>query len=332
MPYSRRIFMTASAAAAAAATLAACSSPDNSSQTSSSAPAAGPATIEANTGSVTVKLPVTKAACLDNRAFEMLANWGVPLVAAPKGLIPATVTAYSGDGIVDIGNHREPNLEALAAAEPDLIITGQRFSRFNEQISSLTQGTPVIDLEPRKEQPFDTELFRHAAGLGKLFAKEAEADKLVADFKAAVERAKKAYDGNATVMAVNVSGGKIGFIAPKVGRTFGPLYDLLGLTPALQVEGASDDHQGDDVSVEAIAQANPAWMLVLDRDGAVAASEPGYTPAKDVIAGNAALQNVAAITSGHVVYAPQDTYTNESIITYTEIITSIAEAFEKAKG
>ena len=50
-----------------------------------------------------------------------------------------------------------------------------------------------------------------------------------------------------------------------------------------------------------------------------------------MISGNAVLQNVTAISTGQVVYAPNDTYTNESIITYTEIFNSLADAFEAAK-
>ena len=49
-----------------------------------------------------------------------------------------------------------------------------------------------------------------------------------------------------------------------------------------------------------------------------------------MIEGNAALKNVTALTKGQTVYAPNDTYTNESIITYTEILNSIADSFEKA--
>ena len=131
-------------------------------------------------------------------------------------------------------------------------------------------------------------------------------------------------------MAVDVSGGNIGYVAPGKGRTWGPVFDLLGLKPALEVEGSTDSHTGDDISVEAIAEANPAWILVLDRDAAIT-KDGSNTPAETVINDNAALSNVNALQNKHVVYAPNDTYTNESIITYTEIFNSIADAFEAAK-
>ena len=73
-------------------------------------------------------------------------------------------------------------------------------------------------------------------------------------------------------------------------------------------------------------------MFVLDRDAAISARlEPGYQAAKDVIEGSDALRNVAAVKDGQIVYAPEDTYTNESIITYTESLNDIADAFEAAK-
>ena len=112
-----------------------------------------------------------------------------------------------------------------------------------------------------------------------------------------------------------------------MGRTFGPLFDEFGFTPALEVEGASDDHQGDDISVEAIADSDPDWIVVLDRDAGVS-SEEGATPAAEVIEQSEALQDVTAVKEGNIYYAPADTYTNEGIQTYTEIFNGLADAFE----
>ena len=333
---SRTTTSLAAIAAIAALGLAACTSGTTSSQSSASsssttqATQASSVTIDANDGPVDIKLPVTRAASLDNRTFEVLEQWGVPLVAVPKQQIPSTVTAYNGDDIADVGMHRDPNLEALVAAEPDLIISGQRFSKFDAQIKELAPDVPLINLEPRDGQPFDKELIRQVTDLGEIFGKQDEAKKLVDDFNASIERAKKAYDSSSTVMAVDVSGGNIGYVAPGKGRTWGPVFDLLDLKPALEIEGATDSHTGDDISVEAIAESNPAWMLVLDRDAAIT-KDGSNTPAETVISGNAVLQNVPAISAGQVVYAPTDTYTNESIITYTEIFNSLADAFEAAK-
>lgn len=55
------------------------------------------------------------------------------------------------------------------------------------------------------------------------------------------------------------------------------------------------------------------------------------TRSTPVIAKNQALAGVAAVKNQKVLVAPQDTYRNESIITYTKIFNSIADAFEQGK-
>ena len=107
---SRTTTSLAAIAAIAALGLAACSSGATSSSQSTTSSAseatqASSVSIEANDGTVDIKLPVTRAASLDNRTFEVLAQWNVPLVAAPKKLIPSTITAYNGDDIADVGMH-----------------------------------------------------------------------------------------------------------------------------------------------------------------------------------------------------------------------------------
>ncbi|WP_459610729.1 siderophore ABC transporter substrate-binding protein [Corynebacterium urogenitale] len=312
--------------------LTGCASTDEGSSSENTA-SAETISIEDNFGTQEVSTEPKAVASTDNRTFEILNQWGIELVAAPKGLVPKTVDGYkNNDDIADMGSHREPNLEALVAAQPDLIINGQRFSSQHEEIKKLNPDTPLVNLEPRDGEPFDAELKRQVTTLGEVFGKQEEAKKLVEDFDAALKRAKDAYDGQSSVMAVNVSGGEIGYVAPSVGRFYGPIFDWVGLKPALEVKGSTNDHEGDDISVEAIADSDPDWLLVLDRDGGTsAAEEDGYTPALDVIKNNDALSRVAAIKDEHVVLAPADTYTNESIITYTEVLNALADALEAAK-
>lgn len=323
-------------------TLSGCSSDSTTNDSASSETATAAAstaasesiTVTDNYGEKTVNLPVGKVASTDNRSFALLDEWGVDLVAAPKPLIPFTLEGYKkNDDIVDLGNHREPDLEALAAAQPDLIVNGQRFERFYDDIVKPNPQATVLDFEPREDEDLDEELIRQTEELGRVFGKEKGAEKTVKDFKDALEHAKKAAKDAGTVMAVNVTGGEVHYIAPKVGRTYGPLFDLLDLKPALEVEEGSSNHKGDDISVEAIAKSNPDWIVVLDRDGATnKREESDYVLAQKVIEDNAALDNVTALKEGQVYYAPQDTYTNESIVTYTKILNGLADAFESGKG
>ena len=317
-------------AIAASLTLAACSTGAADTAETQGAGAEGTITVEDNTGTQTVEMPAQSIVALDNRTFETLESWGVELAAAPLDLMPTTIGYKTDESIVNIGNHREPNLEAIAAVEPDLVIMGQRFTDYEDQIAELVPNATIISLEPREGEDFAEELKRQTTVLGELFGMQDEAAALNADFDAAYERVAAATPADATVMAVNTSGGQIGYLAPHVGRTLGVLFDWFGFTPALEVEGASDDHQGDEVSVEAIAESNPDWILVMDRDAAVAADEEGYQPGADLLAESEALQNVTAIQEGQIVVMPADTYTNEGIQTYTEYLNELADAFEAA--
>jgi iron complex transport system substrate-binding protein len=293
--------------------------------------AAASVTIEDNTGEHEIATPPASVVALDNRTFQTLSDWGVELSAGAVALMPDSVSYLDDDSIVDIGLHSEPNLEAIVAVEPDLIISGQRFTQHNEAIADLVPDATIIDLEPRDGEPFDAELKRQTTVLGEIFGKQDEAKELVDAFDEAVERAKAAYDDSATVMAVNTSGGEIGYLAPTVGRSLGPIYDILGLTPALEVDDASDDHQGDDISVEAIAASNPDWLLVLDRDAVFAAETPDYVQASEILVNSEALAGVTAVADEQIVYMPTDTYLNEGIQTYTTFLNDFADALEAAQ-
>lgn len=296
-----------------------------------------PATVEVtdNHGTVTVPVNPKNVVALDNRTFETLEEWGIELAAVPKAVMPADSVYVNDESVQDIGNHREPNLEVIAAVDPELVIVGQRFASYYEDIKKLVPNAAVIDLN------IDVETKDGSAGenlvkgfkditltLGQIFDKNEEAEELIARFDQALEEAKAAYNGTDTVMSVIVTGGNIGFSAPHHGRVWGPLYDIFGWVPALEVENTTTDHQGDEVSVEAIAQSNPDWIMVLDRDAAISSTEE-HTPAQDVIENSPALQKTTAVSKGQIIYAPKDTYTNESIQTFIEIFEEIAKAFQK---
>jgi iron complex transport system substrate-binding protein len=66
----------------------------------------------------------------------------------------------------------------------------------------------------------------------------------------------------------------------------------------------------------------------MDRDAAVSADDPSYVQASEVLENSEALASVTAVTEGNIVYMPADTYTNESIQTFTEYFGDLADAFE----
>ncbi|WP_405467868.1 siderophore ABC transporter substrate-binding protein [Microbacterium sp. Ld4] len=323
-----RPLVAASVAAVAVAALAGCAG-----TTPAAEPAAGSApatvTVEDNHGEQTVPSPPERVVATDNRTISMLDAWGIDVVAAPLDIFPAGLSyKEDGAGVANLGNHNEPDLEAVVAADPDLIVNGQRFSSYYADFETLVPDATIVELDPRDGEPFDEELTRQVTTLGEVFGKQDEAAALVAEFEASIDRVISAYDDSQTVMGLITSGGEINYAAPTTGRTLGPVYDILGLTPALESDG-STDHQGDDISVEAIAASNPDWILVMDRDAGVSVNtDEAYTPANDLIADSEALRNVTAVTEGNIVYTPQGTYLNEGIETYTTFFNDLADALE----
>lgn len=285
-------------------------------------------------GEVEAPFKPERVVALDNRTFETLSDWGIKLAAVPKDVMPSDSPYVKDDSIPNIGNHKEPNLEVIAAANPELIIVGQRFGKYTEDLKKLCPEATVIDLNwnvsKNAENPGETlinGLKTSTTTLGKIFDKNDEAEKLNSEFDKSIENAKKGYKPEEKVMAVVVNAGNIGYSAPKNGRVWGPMFEVFGWTPALEIENSSSDHKGDEVSVEAIAKSNPDWIFVLDRDASVS-KEGEFTPALEVLKGSEALKDVNAIKNNHLILAPADTYVNESIQTYIELFNNMAESFK----
>lgn len=284
-------------------------------------------------GKVKVPFKPNRVVALDNRTFETLDEWKIELAAAPKPLMPKSLSYTKNEKVKDIGNHREPNLEAIAQVNPDLVIVGQRFASYYDQIKKLVPQAAVISLdvtvdESAKEpdKALVNGLKNNTTILGTIFDKEKEAKKLNSQFDAAIKKAKSHYDPSKSVMSLTTTGGEITYVAPHYGRVWGPLYDIFNWKSALTVDQSTSTDKGDDVSVEAIAKSNPDYIVVLDRDAAISTDSD---QASDIIAKASALQNVKAVKNNAIVYAPNDTYTNESIQTYIKIMNKLDTLFTK---
>lgn len=326
---------SATASPAAAASSSAGSSSDSASAAGSSTSegglAAGATVTDMSGAQVTIPAEVDSVIATDNRTFRTLDEWGVELSAAPKQIMfkgEGGPSYFSDPDVKDIGNHREPDMELFVTAEPDVVFNGQRFRDRKAEVDELTGDAALVDTD------FDPATVRVDEGLKKLTTllgdatgHQDDAQKLNSDFDAAVERAKKAYDPEQTVMGLIASGGDLSYVAPGTGRSIGPMFDILGLKPALEQSG-SDNHQGDDISVEAIAAAKPEWLIVMDRD---AATGEANATAKELIEESEALKDVPAVKEGHIVYLPQDFYVAEDIQNYTTVMDDLAGAFEGAR-
>lgn len=321
----------AAGAIAVGLVLAGCGADDSETTPDAAAdPGSGTVTIEDDFGVQEVPEAPQSIVVTDNRSFRTLERFGVELTGAPLGL--ARETSYGEQDLHDLGSHREPDFEALIAAQPDLVINGQRFGQYYDDIAELVPEAAIVQLDQATEDPatyFDG-LVEKTEQLGVVFGEEDAAAQIIDEFTTERDRVAAAYDGESSVIAVLTSGGNISYVAPGDGRTLGPLFTEFGLTPASE-QTVEDESHGDDISVEAIADADPDWLLVMDRDAMNRDEDEDYQPAQELLADSPALQEVTAVQEGNIVYMPDNTYLTEDIFTYTEYFADLADAMESAQ-
>lgn len=324
----RRPTLIAATLTAGLLALTACSSSTEAGSSSSSSAASASSAPETvvitdNHGEVEVPYQPERVVALDNHVLQTLSDWDIELVAAAKGLMGTGIWPeyQDDDAVLDVGTHREPDLEQVIAAEPDLIIGGSRFGDYYDQLSDIAT---TIETEPQDDELITDGLVRQVTTLGEIFGKQDEAQQLTEALETATAEAKDAYDGSSTVLGLITSGGEISYAAPGTGRSVGPVFTALDLVPAIEAE-AEDSTHGDDIAMEAVAQANPDWLIVLDRDGAL--DTEGYVAAQELIEGSELLSDVTAVKEGQVIYLDPNFYLTEDIQAYTALFEQIRDAF-----
>lgn len=286
-----------------------------------------PITVTDMAGNEVVVESTDSVVVTDNRAFALLNEWGVQPTAAPRTLMTEANSWQSDETILDTGSHGEPNFEAVVAADPTLIINGYRYGDHADAMKEAAPDAAFIDTT-NNDLGADEYAVQSVTMLGEVFCQQEAAQALVEEFHTAVEDAKAAYDPDMTVMGLVTSGNEIRYSNPTDGRGSSIFFSLLDLTPALDADGSSN-HQGDDISIEAIAEANADFFLVLDRDAAFSADEgEEVTPALELINGSAALANVPAVENQAIYVMPADYYLTEDIFAYITVLNGLQEAFE----
>jgi iron complex transport system substrate-binding protein len=253
-----RMFIRRGAAAAAAlalaATLAACGSQAEAEPTTEDAAAAQERTLQTAMGEVTVPAEPQRVVVLDTDSLDSAVTLGVTPVGAAVGDVGAPFSTYLPEedleGLTEVGVVWEPNVEAVAALEPDVILGSKvRHEAVYEQLSAIAPTVFTETTGPEWRENFEL----HAQALGK----EEEAEQVAADFDARVDEVVEAIGGQETVAETTV--GFTRFIEGAPTRLYlddtfvGSLFKELGVGRPANLEPTGFSL---DVSPEQIDQAN----------------------------------------------------------------------------
>lgn len=226
-------------------------------------PAAAQDTVTVATarGEVSVPARPRTVVVFDLPSIDTLDALGVEIAGVPQGPIPTFLEKYTGKRYAKVGTLFEPDLEAVAALKPDLIIAGGRSQEKTETLSAIA---PTIDMTVPATDFVGGAVARVEA-LATIFGKEAEARTRIDALRSSITALKAESATVGTGLIVLTTGNRMSAFGP--GSRFGVLHSEFGIAPA--DTGLDTANHGEAVSFEYIAKTDPDWLFVIDRDAAI---------------------------------------------------------------
>jgi iron complex transport system substrate-binding protein len=294
-------------AVATALLLSACGTTEDtaaSGPTTAATAAGGPVTITDERGEVTLDHPATKVVSLEWGLTENLLTLGVTPVgeADVKGYNTWDTVVPLDPSTPDVGQRGEPSLDAIAALEPDLVVTTTDLPE--EVIKQIEEQVPVIALrgsdgkDPIGYMKHTLELLGEATGTAdKAEDAIADFDQAVADGKAKLEAAGKA--GAAYTMADGwETDGTVSIRLYTAGSFLGGVGELIGLKNAWTGGGADPDYGLATTDVEGLTGLGDITFIYGAND------TDGGDAFRDGLKDNAIWNQLPFVVNGTVVRQP----------------------------
>lgn len=213
-------------------------------------------------GQTSVPANPTKTIVMDMAVLDTLHALDVEVAGVPTAAkLPPQLAQYAEPRYLKVGSLFEPNYEVIHAAQPQVIIVAGRSAPKYDELSKLA---PTIDLtvDPR-------DLVGSVAGntetLAAIYGKQAQARQQLDALRASISALQGQAATAGTALVILTTGGKMSAYGP--GSRFGVIHDAFGLKPA--AKGLNVSNHGQAISFEFIAETNPDWLFVIDRDAAI---------------------------------------------------------------
>ncbi|AIQ22509.1 MULTISPECIES: siderophore ABC transporter substrate-binding protein [unclassified Paenibacillus] len=251
-------------------------------------------TIKHELGEITIKTNPQKVVVFDFGTLDTLDKLGVEVTGVPQSNVPSYLSKYSDAKYENVGGLKEPDFEKINSLSPDLIIISGRQQDSYDEFSKIAPTLYVAVDNANYMESFT----KNVKTLGQIFGKEAEVEAELATItdsvKALNEKAKA--DGKKSLIIL-ANEGKIS--AYGSGSRFGIIHDVFGFAQADDKIEVST--HGQSVSYEYVADKNPDYLFVVDRDAAVKSDGSKSGSAKDAVE-NDLVKNTNAFKNGKIIY------------------------------
>ncbi|MBK5443871.1 siderophore ABC transporter substrate-binding protein [Peribacillus sp. TH16] len=245
-------------------------------------------TVKHQLGETKVKTNPEKVVVFDMGTLDTLDKLGVEVAAVPHDGLPEYLSKYEGT-TENAGGLKEPDFEKINEIAPDLILISGRQSDAYEELSKIAP-TVYVGVDTTKYMESFEE---NVTLLGKIFGKEKEAAKEFASVEENITALKEKAPTDKKGLIILASGGKVSAYGPD--SRFGIIHDVFGV-PAVDDKLEVSTH-GQSISFEYIAEKDPDYLFVVDRD-AVAGDGAA---AKETVE-NDIVKNTKAYKEGNIIY------------------------------
>lgn len=152
---------------------------------------------------VTVPYKPERVVVLDLANLDILDNLGLGgcVVGAPTITLPY-LQSYN-DELPIVGSVKTPDLEAVMACEPDLILMGGRMA---EYMDSLGEIAPVLRLTTVSDEGLVEAIRANAQTVGAIFGETEHVDELLAQYDAQIAALAEFAQGKTCVLGMSTSG------------------------------------------------------------------------------------------------------------------------------
>ena len=262
-----------------------------------------------------------RLAVMDLGAMDILDNigYGDWIVGVSKGSSIDYLQGYvNDDSLLNLGNVKEADMEAVMESDPDVIFIGGRMSAIYEELVKIA---PVYMVYTDTEKGVVESTEMNAKNIAALFGAEDKVDALVNDYNDRIDALKTFAEGKTAIVGM-VNAGGFGLLGNDgrcsiIGNEIG--FENVGVDADIDTSA-----HGNEASFEFVLDKNPDYIFAMDRDAAIGTN--GAQLASEVL-DNELINQTEAAKNGNVVVLEHSNvwYTAEGGITALGIMLSDLE-------